>query len=191
MLVDRPGSPWRNAPGDLARLLREDAQDPGRLPDLRNWAADRGIALWRPGADLFSELARAVHDGRIGLAGRAQPGATAPTGGGSTDVAEAEAPARRPDRRPRAPAPRAPAPPPPPPAPAENAQKTWIEFRVVDDATNKPVSGVQMRIKLTDGAVAVHTTDSAGVIRIDGIDPGTCGIEEIDADPGAEVAKVS
>ena len=53
-----------------------------------------------------------------------------------------------------------------------------------------PVSGVAFRIQLTDGSIVKHVTNGAGKIRIDGIDPGVCGIREIAADTGPEVTKV-
>jgi hypothetical protein len=53
--------------------------------------------------------------------------------------------------------------------------KTWIEIQLLDE-TNQPVVGEWYRITLPNGAVRNGLTDSAGVGRIEGIDPGVCKI---------------
>ncbi len=53
-------------------------------------------------------------------------------------------------------------------------QKTWVEFKVVWSETGKQVPNVRLRIANPDGIENFHTTNSQGMIRIDGIDPGDC-----------------
>lgn len=74
--------------------------------------------------------------------------------------------------------------PPPPTAvmPCSNVL-TWIEVRLLDFEGN-PVGGKQYRIKLPGGAIKAGVLGRSGSVRLDGIEPGTCGIAfpEIDAD---------
>jgi hypothetical protein len=70
------------------------------------------------------------------------------------DVAEA-APPRAVDRRPK--------------------QKTWVEFKLVDD-DGVPVEGAEYRVKLPDGSIRTGTLDDQGWVRFDDIDPGNCEI---------------
>jgi len=67
----------------------------------------------------------------------------------------------------------------------------WIAFRVIDDATEKPQSGVQLKIKLPTGEVREFTTDGDGRIRIDGLQPGSCDIEKMLDDQAFEVVRVA
>jgi type VI secretion system secreted protein VgrG len=58
----------------------------------------------------------------------------------------------------------------------ENKDKThWIEVELVDEA-GKPVTGVELEIKLPDGTLWTGTTDEKGRARADRIDQGNCGI---------------
>jgi len=71
----------------------------------------------------------------------------------------------------------------------QDLQATFT-LRVVDDQTGEPVPGVKLKITLPDGAVETHTTDQDGVIVIDDIDPGTCGILKMIDDEAYEVVRV-
>jgi type VI secretion system secreted protein VgrG len=58
----------------------------------------------------------------------------------------------------------------------EKEEKSWIEIELVDEDDN-PVTGERYQITLPDGTtVATGTTDSNGLARVSGIDPGTCKI---------------
>ncbi len=78
-----------------------------------------------------------------------------------------------------------------PPAAAPTEDKTWIRFLVMDDATTKPVEGVQLKIKLPNGTVEEHTTDSGGMVRISDIPEGSCDIEKMIDVKGYEVVDFS
>ena len=59
---------------------------------------------------------------------------------------------------------------------AEDEKKSWIEIELVDEDDN-PIAGERYKITLPDGkTVATGTTDSNGLARVSGIDPGTCKI---------------
>ena len=58
---------------------------------------------------------------------------------------------------------------------SSDPQKTWIEIQLVD-ADGKPVPNEPYRIEAPDGTVTEGCTDSNGVARVDGIDPGNCKI---------------
>jgi hypothetical protein len=66
--------------------------------------------------------------------------------------------------------------------PARPKVKTWIAFRLVDDA-GKPVPDAAYTVTLPDGSVVTGALDEQGVVRFDEIDPGQCQITfpEIDA----------
>lgn len=54
-------------------------------------------------------------------------------------------------------------------------QKTWIEIELVDSDGN-PVPNEPYSIHLPDGTDQAGCTDSQGMARLDGIDPGNCSI---------------
>jgi len=54
-------------------------------------------------------------------------------------------------------------------------EKTWIEFRLVDE-DGEPAEGVKYRATLPDGSVREGTLDSDGKARFEGIDPGQAEI---------------
>lgn len=70
------------------------------------------------------------------------------------------------------------------PPPSNPEPQNWIEFQLVDHETDEPIANVPFRIALPDGAVAEHTSDGNGMIRIDDLPPGFCDIQEI-LDQGA------
>ncbi len=58
----------------------------------------------------------------------------------------------------------------------ENKKKThWIEIALVDEA-GCPVPGEPCRVQLPDGSETSGTTDEKGVLRVTGIDAGSCKI---------------
>lgn len=60
-------------------------------------------------------------------------------------------------------------------ATAEQEEKTWVEFELVDEA-GRPVAGEEYRIELPDGSTRRGRLGGDGRVRIDGIDPGDCTI---------------
>ncbi|MBL9031151.1 MAG: carboxypeptidase regulatory-like domain-containing protein [Phycisphaerae bacterium] len=70
---------------------------------------------------------------------------------------------------------------PPPGAPtpdpeSEEAKKeVWIEFVLIDDDDN-PVPGEPYKVTLPDGTSTTGTTNEKGLVRVEGIDPGSCKI---------------
>lgn len=60
----------------------------------------------------------------------------------------------------------------------------WIQFRVLDERTGRPVNGVRLRITTPDGAGQHQVTSGQGTIRIDGLPSGTCDVScEIGSHP--------
>jgi len=70
----------------------------------------------------------------------------------------------------------APPPAPPPPLPRPTKTLTWIEIKVVDDATGKPVNWVRLVVKTPDGNQTYQTTNAEGLVRIEELEPGKCDI---------------
>lgn len=177
---------WQEA----LRLLRGSVTDPAEMAAIRHWAYARDFPVRRSDDDLLRDLAQAAFSGRIVLAMRKRRVLTA-YGDESRRPSRPDDPAPRPVRPPRPAPPTRPDRPDRPPAPPPPQEvRTWIEFRLLDDETEEPISGVPFLIELTDGTTATHTTDSSGMIRIDGLDPGTCGIHRISADGAPEVTRV-
>ena len=67
---------------------------------------------------------------------------------------------------------------PPPPRPPK-IEKTWIEFRLVDQM-HRAVKNARYRLKITDGSMREGKLDADGRLRLAGIPPGTCEICFID-----------
>ncbi len=78
-----------------------------------------------------------------------------------------------------------------PPPPKKKPEKTWIEFKVVWDETDKPVPWVKLRITLPDGIENFYTTRPNGTVRIKDIPAGTCDIGEMIDKDALEVVKVT
>ena len=57
----------------------------------------------------------------------------------------------------------------------DEEKKSWIEIELVDEEGN-PVPGEAYKVTLPDGTVDSGTLDDKGLVRIDGIEPGTCKI---------------
>lgn len=64
-------------------------------------------------------------------------------------------------------------------------KRYWVEFRVVDDKTGKPVKGIELTIKLPDGSIEKRKTDEDGCIEINDTLKGNCEVscETGDAPP--------
>ncbi len=73
------------------------------------------------------------------------------------------------DDRKDAPPPRTDPTPPPP-----KKKLSWIEIEVIEDATEQACNSVRIAVRTPDGNEAFYTTNSAGLIRIDEIEEGTC-----------------
>jgi len=67
----------------------------------------------------------------------------------------------------------------------------WITFRVVEDGSGKPVSGVTLKVKLPSGEVWDFTTDGDGKIEIKDVPSGTCTILKMSDADALEVVQVS
>jgi len=53
---------------------------------------------------------------------------------------------------------------------------SWVKFKIVDDATGQPISGIKLKIKLPDGSQKELSTGVNGLIESNDIDPGTCEV---------------
>ncbi|HEV8605856.1 MAG TPA: LysM domain-containing protein [Tepidisphaeraceae bacterium] len=69
-----------------------------------------------------------------------------------------------------------PPPQPPPPLPRPTKKLTWIEFKVVDDASGKPVNWVRLVVRTPDGNQTYQTTNSEGLVRMEELEPGMCDV---------------
>jgi hypothetical protein len=58
---------------------------------------------------------------------------------------------------------------------SSDTKKTWVEIQLLDP-DGKPVPNEPYKITAPDGTASEGCTDSNGVARVDGIDPGTCKI---------------
>ena len=57
----------------------------------------------------------------------------------------------------------------------QEQRKAWIKIKVVDDETDRPISGVMLKVTLPGGSEVFRQTDPQGVM-IEKIDPGTCNV---------------
>lgn len=172
---------------EALRLLRGSKLDPAEMAEIRRWSFEQGLGVKRTDEGLLAEIAEAACAGRIVLAARRRIVSASDSSGTSAQHDRTET---QPDRPIRPARPHRPERPTLPPAPETTEVQTWVEFRLFDETTGEPVSGVGFRIQLPEGTIERHITDGDGLIRIDGIDPGFCGIREIVADTGPEVTKV-
>jgi hypothetical protein len=161
------------------------------MASIRRWAHEQGFSIRRTDKQLLAEIAQALFIGRIAIADRRFVQRRTGGGGGANSAqSKRDKTADQPSKSIPLPRSEKPDQGPVPPSKPESQTKSWIEFNLLDETTGKPISGVAFKIQLTDGSIVKHTTNGAGKIRIDGIDPGTCGIREIAADKGPEVTKV-
>jgi hypothetical protein len=72
----------------------------------------------------------------------------------------------------------------PPPTVVSADKRHWIEISLVDEEGN-PVSGQGYKISLPNGNVLTGKLDSRGLVRVNGIDPGTCQVTFPDLDKTA------
>lgn len=157
-------------PQQAFRLLQRYAGDPLALRSLRNLLADsHGGRLHRiRDTGVLERLSRELAAGRLKIASSApvewsaRGGAVAPP----EPAGEKKAP--------------------PPPAPKGG----FIVFKVVDNDTGKPLAGVKLKIKLTNGQVAEFTTDWSGTVDIRNIPSGSCDIQSMSCGDVLEVVEV-
>jgi hypothetical protein len=64
---------------------------------------------------------------------------------------------------------------------------TWIEFRVLDDDTGQPVSGVKLRLMLPDGTTGTYSTNAEGKVRFTDLIAGVVDLEQMLDDDALEV----
>lgn len=57
----------------------------------------------------------------------------------------------------------------------EQQRKSWIRISVVDDESNRPISGVTLKVTLPGGSEVFRQSEPQGVM-IDKIDAGTCNV---------------
>jgi hypothetical protein len=169
-LMHVPGEPGEHRfvelvrPADAAAALVEFRGDPGAMTALRQLLAEAHPTL---APHHLADDVVVTHAADLLATGRAE---LAHVGRQRKTVVESE----QPDG------------PPPGPTPAPRKKLTWIEIRVVADATGEPIPWVRMRVTLPTGDKDYHTTDKDGLIRIDDIEPGTC-----DANCDLENAKLA
>lgn len=81
-------------------------------------------------------------------------------------------------------------PPPPPPSPAagperpyvrDDSKPGWVEIALLDDQ-GRPAAGERYRVRLPDGSVAEGILGFDGILRLEGIDEGTCEVSFPDLD---------
>lgn len=70
--------------------------------------------------------------------------------------------------------------------PRPEKPKVWIGIKV-QDQDKSPLPGRHFRLTLPDGSLESGETDSAGLARVDGMDPGLCKFELLDVDRGSAV----
>jgi hypothetical protein len=159
-------------PQQALRFLREYAGDPLTMRSLRNILAD--VPGYRDLAHLkdhivLDRLSRLLASGRL-KAASAAPAEWSATGGA---VAPPPAPKEK------------------KPAPLPPTQKgDFIIFKVVDNDTGKPLTGVKLKVKLTTGQVGEFTTDWRGTAEIRGIPSGACDIDGMSYEELLEVVEV-
>lgn len=68
----------------------------------------------------------------------------------------------------------------------ESTQK-WISLKLVDDELDKPISKVEIKIKLPDGKIVSYKTDANGCIKIEKLTDGECEIVEINDEDGYQI----
>ncbi len=59
---------------------------------------------------------------------------------------------------------------------ADSPEDTWIEVLVVDEQ-DEPVAGIEYEIELSDGRVRRGRTSELGILRYDGMPPGSCKVK--------------
>lgn len=55
----------------------------------------------------------------------------------------------------------------------QDPKKKWIQFQIKDKRGN-PVSGVVLRLKLSDGSIEEATSDDFGMVNITNVPDGSC-----------------
>lgn len=60
--------------------------------------------------------------------------------------------------------------------PVEDAEPLWLRLQVVDDVTDVPISGLQLRIQFSDDSEQQTTTDSEGRIDLKDVPEGAANV---------------
>lgn len=153
-----PGAGGHREPAaDAVWALRRLLHDPVQLSVLRADLARHGLAS-EPGSDeaLVQALVRDVARGALVVT--AEPLPTLVPCGSSLP----------PEKEPVAP-------------PDEAPARTWIEVRVVDDRSPpRSLASLRYRLRAPDGVTHEGTLDERGILRVEGIEPGTCVLEFVD-----------
>ncbi|QSQ21739.1 LysM peptidoglycan-binding domain-containing protein [Pyxidicoccus parkwayensis] len=60
--------------------------------------------------------------------------------------------------------------------PVEDAEPLWLRLQVVDDVTDAPISGIQLRIQFSDASEQQTTTDSEGRVDLKDVPAGAADV---------------
>ncbi|MFP2907224.1 LysM peptidoglycan-binding domain-containing protein [Pyxidicoccus sp. 3LFB2] len=60
--------------------------------------------------------------------------------------------------------------------PVSNSEPLWLRLQVVDDVTDMPISGLQLRIQFADASEQQSTTDSEGRIDLEDVPNGAANV---------------
>jgi hypothetical protein len=55
-------------------------------------------------------------------------------------------------------------------------KKHWVQFKVVDERTGRPINGVQLHLQVPGGGEGRYVTSGKGTVRIENLDAGDCSI---------------
>lgn len=73
--------------------------------------------------------------------------------------------------------------------PEEHVATNWITFRLIDDDTEAPIAGVELRVTLPDGVTRTYATDHSGQVHLTDLPDGTCDLEQLLDDEAFEVVQ--
>lgn len=178
----RPGEVKRTFRDEASALcfLREVARSSSGMQRLRRLHRSRHAFGLRPTLSdehLLVHLARQlVHGHLLAVAERQRPTSHTGAGSGGGGIR--------------------PATPPPPEAPPSVpeepvAERHWIIFQVLDDHTERPVEGVDLRLRLPGGRVQTFTTRADGTVFVEGLKPGTVDVQQLLDEDALEVVAIA
>ena len=55
-------------------------------------------------------------------------------------------------------------------------KKHWVQFKVVDERTGRPINGVRLGVKVPGGSEGLYVTSGKGTVRIEQIDSSVCSV---------------
>jgi hypothetical protein len=143
--------------GEALFFLRRFREDPAQIAMLRSIFAKKcGPAQPVDVDDLLRRIAALLANGRLTLLSSPRMGASVVTEEVTKEIVKQNAP----PSSERAPAPK----------------QSWVEFRVLDDETGKPIKGIEITVKLPDGRIEKLKTDEGGYIEINDTLKGECEI---------------